>query len=114
MRKNNMTKHDDGLEKELQAKGKTAPRITPDHVDATIVDEAFYTFPGTTVTICLLTLKNGFSVTGESAAASPENYDREIGNRIARDNARDKIWALEAYLLKQGMYDEAHEEGEEE
>lgn len=98
-----MTKHDDELEQELQTKGKTAPRITPDHVDSKIVDEAYFTFPGTTVTVCLLTLENGFSVTGESAAASKENYDEEIGNKIARSNARDKIWALEAYLLREKL-----------
>lgn len=101
-----MTKHDDELEKELQEKGKNAPRIKPEQVDAKIKEEQFYTFPGTTVTVCLLTLENGFSVTGVSAAASPENYDEEIGNRIARDNARDEIWKLEAYLLKEKMHNE--------
>lgn len=111
-----MTKHDDELEKELQEKGKNAPRITPAIVDSKIVGEAFYTFPGTTVTICLLTLENGYSVTGESAAASIENYDKEIGDRIARDNARDKIWHLEAYLLKQNIWEEENgtEDAEEE
>lgn len=102
-----MTKHDDALEKELQAKGKNAPRITPEIVDSKIKSEAYHTFPGTTVTVCLLTLENGFSVTGESAAASPENYDKEIGDRIARENARDKIWALEAYLLREKLSQEA-------
>lgn len=98
-----MTKHDDQLEKELQEKGKTAPRITPDHVDSKIKSEAFYTFPDTTFTVCLLTLENGFSVHGVSAAASPENYDKEIGDRIARENARDEIWKLEAYLLREKL-----------
>jgi hypothetical protein len=57
-------------------------------------------FPGTTLTVCALTLRNGFHVVGESAAASPENFDAEIGKKIARDNARSKIWALEGYLLR--------------
>jgi hypothetical protein len=57
-------------------------------------------FPNTTLTVCALTLKNGFHVVGESAAASPENFDQEIGRKIARDNARSKIWALEGYLLR--------------
>lgn len=52
------------------------------------------------MTICALILKNGFVVTGESAAASPENFDAEIGQKIARDNARNKIWQLEGYLLR--------------
>ena len=98
-----MTKHDDALERELQAKGKTAPRVTSEMVDKIIVGEQYYTFPGTTFTVCLLTLENGFSVHGTSAAASPENYDKEIGDRIARENARDEIWKLEAYLLREQL-----------
>ena len=96
-----MTKHDEAaIEAEIQAKGKTAPRLTPAHIDAQILAEQFHVFPGTTLTVCALTLKNGFHVVGESAAASPENFDEEIGRKIARDNARSKIWALEGYLLR--------------
>ena len=93
--------HDEqAIEAEIQAKGLTAPRLTPDHIDAQIADVAFYVFPGTTLTVCAMTLKNGFIVTGESAAASPENFDVEIGRKIARDNARNKIWAFEGYSLR--------------
>ena len=88
------------IEAEIQAKGKTAPRLTPDHIDSQIVSEAYYVFPGTTLTVAALMLRNGFQVVGESAAASPANFDEEIGRKIARDNARGKIWALEGYLLK--------------
>ena len=86
-------------EHETKAKGLAAPRITPEYVDAQIVGEQYYVFPGTTVTVCCLRLYNGFSVIGESACASQENFDREIGERIARENARRKIWALEGYVL---------------
>lgn len=88
------------IEAEIQAKGLTAPRITPQQVDDAIVGEAYYVFPGTTLTICALTLRNGFQVTGESASASPENFDAELGRKIARTNARSKIWALEGYRLR--------------
>ncbi len=88
------------IEQEIQNKGLNAPRLTPQHIDAQIVKESYYVFPGTTLTICALTLRNGYHVTGESAAASPENFDAEIGKKIARDNARGKIWALEGYLLR--------------
>jgi hypothetical protein len=88
------------IEAELQTKGLNAPRLTPQLIDATIKSEAYHVFPGTTMTVCALTLRNGFQVIGESAAASPENFDAAIGRRIARDNARNKIWALEGYLLK--------------
>jgi hypothetical protein len=93
------------IEKEIVDKGLTAPRITPSDIDAKISKEYYHIVPGTTLTICVLTLENGFTVTGESAAASPENFDEEIGRKIARDNARDKIWALEGYLLKQKLYE---------
>ena len=91
------------IEQEIQAKCLNAPRITPSHINSVIVDEQYYVFPKTTLTVCCLTLKNGFNVTGESAAASLENFNEEIGRKIAKEKARDKIWALEAYLLKDNL-----------
>jgi hypothetical protein len=96
-----MAGHDEkAIEKEIQDKGLNAPRLTPDKIDAAIAGEDFHVFPGTTMTVCALKLKNGFVVIGESAAASPENFNEEIGRKIARENARNKIWALEGYLLR--------------
>jgi len=92
-------------ENEIQEKGLTAPRITPMHIDGVIVNEDYHVFNGSQLTVCCLTLKNGFTVTGESACASPENFDVKIGRRIAKENARDKVWALEGYLLKQKLAD---------
>lgn len=88
------------IEAEIKTKGLNAPRLTPDMIDATIVGEDYHVFPGTTMTVCALKLRNGFVVIGESAAASPENFDAAIGKRIARDNARNRIWALEGYALR--------------
>ena len=95
------------IEKEIQKKGLTAPRITPEHIDATIRDRDYHIFKDGTLTVCCLTLKNGFTVTGESACASPENFDAEIGRNIAFKNARDKIWALEGYLLKEKLFQQS-------
>lgn len=95
-----MTINEQELEKEIQDKGLNAPRLTPDLIDAQISATAFHVFPDSCMTVCCLTLKNGFNVVGESACASPENFNAEIGNKIAFDNARQKIWALEGYLLK--------------
>lgn len=91
---------DDAIEKEIVAKGLTAPRITPTDVTMAIVGEQFIVFPGSQTTVCELTLANGFRVTGESACASPENFDAEIGQKIARENARNKVWAFLGYELK--------------
>lgn len=102
-----MSKDETAIEAEIQAKNLNAPRLTPEHIDNRILAEQFHVFPGTTMTVCCLTLKNGFQVIGESAAASPENFDAEIGQKIARSNARDKIWALEGYLLKNRLAEHA-------
>ena len=92
------------IEKIIQAKGLTAPRLTPDYITNTIAKKAFHVFEGTCSTVCCLTLKNGFNIIGESACASPENFDTEIGEKIAFENARDKIWLLEGYLLKELLH----------
>ena len=92
------------IEEEIVKKGLTAPRITPERLDEVIKDEAYHVFEGSQLTVCCLTLENGFTVTGESACASPENFNAELGRKIARDNAKNKVWALEGYLLKQSLY----------
>ena len=107
------------LEKEIQAKGLTAPRVTPADIEANITSAFYFTAAegvegasghlpnsvraGTALsllTFCVLVLRNGFTVTGESACASPENFDAEIGRQIARDNAAAKIWPLMGYELR--------------
>ena len=71
------------IEKEIQEKNLNAPRLTPDLIDATIRDKTFHVFGETCLTVCCLTLQNGFTVTGESACASPENFNAEIGEKIS-------------------------------
>ena len=122
---------DQAIEQEIQAKGLTAPRVTPADVEENIASEYYFTgadgylgaecgrryvdtdagtlvnleavpFPTALglLTFCVLVLRNGFTVTGESACASPENFDAEIGRKIARQNAIDKVWPLMGYALK--------------
>lgn len=108
---------DKAIEQEIQAKGKTAPRITPADIDAAIAGEFTFTVGNAAralncpvseaanlLTICVLTLQNGFTVTGESACASPENFDAEIGRKIARDNAKQKLWPLLGFELKARLH----------
>lgn len=117
---------DAAIEKEIQDKVLTAPRITPADIEANIDREHYFTtaegvfgaltelhegrLPETAVhgslallTFCVLVLKNGFTVTGESACASPENFDAELGRKIARRNAEAKIWPLMGYALKERL-----------
>jgi len=123
---------DAAIEQEIIAKGKTAPRITPDDIEANIISEHYFTaadgvagaftnaqvaqgrgvHPGEIgqlktelrlLTFCVLVLRNGFTVTGESACASPENFDAEIGRKVARTKAVEKIWPLLGYALKERM-----------
>ena len=116
----------DNIEQEIQAKGLTAPRVTPADIESNIASEHYFVasdaiqhdnavnhaakdiggwvLGGTQLlTFCVLQLRNGFTVTGESACASPENFDPEIGRKIARENAVNKVWMLEGYLLKQAL-----------
>ena len=91
-------------EEMIQERNLNAPRLNPQHIEDTIVKAEFHRLTGV-LTVCVLTLKNGFTVTGESACASPENYNEEVGNKIARENAAEKIWVLEGYLLKQRLFE---------
>lgn len=92
------------LEKELQQKGLNAPRLSPTMISETILTEQYYIFPGTVLTVCCLTLKNGYNVIGQSAPVSTENFDETIGRRIAKQEAIQKIWPLEGYLLKERQH----------
>lgn len=120
--------NDQSIEQEIQAKGLTAPRITPADIEANIAREHYFTGwqgaqlaywaesdpvnpkpvegepdkdgPLSLLTFCVLVLHNGFTVTGESACASPENFDAELGRKIARQNAVAKVWPLMGYELR--------------
>ena len=133
--------NDQQIEQEIQAKGLTAPRVTPEDVEANITGEVYFTAadgyrnspcydpnghaheplpvpaPLELLTFCVLVLRNGFTVTGESvlvlrnsftvtgesACASPENFDAELGRKIARQNAINKVWSLMGYALKERL-----------
>lgn len=119
-----MTKPTQSLESAIVAAGATkAPRVTPADIEANIASEWYFSAnDGATadgihsaanadegdatpaaldlLTFCVLVLRNGFTVTGESACASPENFDAAIGRRIARENAVAKVWPLMGYELR--------------
>lgn len=119
------------IEQEIQAKGLNAPRITPADIEANIASEHYFTAydgrigaiknqayvgcevptpadtdiaPLRLLTFCVLVLRNGFTVTGESSCVSPENFDAEIGRKIARQNAVAKIWPLMGYALRDKLH----------
>ena len=119
---------DNSIEQETQAKGLAAKRVTPADIEANIASEHYFTAadgvigqqaiktiedawdieapaPLHLLTFCVLVLQNGFTVTGESACASPENFNAEIGRRIARENAVNKIWPLMGYELRSKLAD---------
>jgi len=75
--------------------------LTLADIDALIVAEDYHVFPGTTITVCCLTLQNGYTVTGEAACVSAHMFDAELGRMHARNKAREKIWELEGYLLRE-------------
>lgn len=98
---------DAGFEREKLAKGLTAPRVTPESIDRKIVDASYHVWVGTTLTVCILTLENGYTVVGHAACSSPENFDAELGRKLSYEHARDQIWALEGYLLRENLHIEA-------
>jgi hypothetical protein len=99
-----------------------APRITPADIAAAIFSEHYFTGDDgvqgafnrsdknfgsiptpaslSLLTFCVIVLHNGFTVTGESACASPENFDVGIGQRVARQKAIEKVQSLLGYELK--------------
>jgi hypothetical protein len=110
---------DAAIEQAIRAVGADkAPRVTPADIEANIVSKHYFTAaqgvsgaqyvihdankrgPLSLLTFCVLVLRNGFTVTGESACASPENFNAEIGRHIARENAVAKMWPLMGYELK--------------
>ena len=109
------------IENEIQAKGLTAPRVTLADIETNIASEHYFVggdgvygaarkagdieiqqFPQSLdlLTICVLVLKNGFTVVGTSACASPENFDAELGCKIAKKAAVDQVWPLMGYELR--------------
>lgn len=112
---------DDAIEREIVEKGLTAPRVTPADIEANIASAHYFTAsqavagagyvihnpnergPLSLLTFCVLVLRNGFTVTGESACASPKNFDAELGRKIARANAVNKMWPLMGYALKEKL-----------
>lgn len=97
-----------GLEDRDAAAGavQKAPRVTLDQIKTLIASERY--FVDDTLTICVLTLSNGYKVTGESAAADPVNFNSELGRKIAKDKATAEIWPLAGFLLRDQLHREEH------
>ncbi len=93
-------------EKQIQEKGLNAPRLSPEKIDSKIASFSYCILPSGKSIVCEILLTNGFTVRGDSAVVSKENFNKEIGKEIAYQNARKKIWELEAYLLQEKLYQE--------
>src|SRR5690554_4756646 len=108
------------IQLEIETEGFHAPRVTPADIEAEIASEHYFTaldgvLTGASVdtatadalsllTFCVLVLKNGFTVTGESACVSSENFDAEVGRQVARQKAVEKIWPLMGYALREQLH----------
>lgn len=120
------------IEQEIQSKNLNAPRLKPADIDAVIVSEHYFTAAQgeakaledgafvngslngaalrpipellSQITFCVLILKNGYKISGVNhSGVSPENHDPELGRKLAYENARNKVWELEGYLLKEKL-----------
>ena len=108
-----ITDNERDIEAQIQHLRLDAPRLNPQHIEtlALSAEIEYHVFHGTQ-TVCSLCLPNGFTVIGQSAPVSPENFNEAIGQRAAWQNARDKLWELEGYLLRVIL--DARENDEEE
>jgi N4 Gp49/Sf6 Gp66 family protein len=88
------------MEGRAMTDGIPLDKITMDHLEGLIKDEEYHLFPGSSLTVCCLTLENGWHATGESACVKPENFNADLGRTIARTRALNSVFALEGYLLR--------------
>lgn len=103
--------NDQAIEQQIQAKGLTAPRVTPEDIAANIhhIETLKHvTQSGQVFRWAILVMQSGFGVVGEpSVAVSPENDDAEIGEQVAFDNSREEMWPLMGFALKQKLHEQA-------
>ena len=104
-----MNHNEQAIEQEIQAKGLNAPRLRPSDLDANIDNVEYVkhvSAGGQILRWAVITTKSGFAVTGRpSVAISPANDNREIGEKVALDNARAELWPLMGYHLHQDMHE---------
>lgn len=95
---------DSDIQDQIEKKGLNGPRIKPsDVVDQ--INKIQWVQEGV-LTICIITMQNGFIVTGESACADPDNFDETVGKEVAKRNAMNKIWPLLGYALREKLFRE--------
>lgn len=113
-----MSNTDEAIEQEIQAKGLTAPRVTPADIEANIASEHYFTaldgVEGATgvwdgcdsyalglITICVLITRNGMRLVGvNEGPVSIQNFDADMGRRMARQKAIDQLWPMLGYELR--------------
>lgn len=81
----------------------TGQRVTKQAIENRIESIAYMVIPDTTVTICHISLDNGFSVRGESACVDPSNFNKELGEKYSYENAFEKLWAFFGFLLAENL-----------
>lgn len=91
-------------ELQAQADAKGAVFVNESKLKASIAKVDFMVHPGSCLTICVITMLNGYTVTGESACADPKMYDAEIGQKFAFAAAERKMWPLLGYALRDELF----------
>lgn len=81
--------------------------VSKEYVESIITRVEYINPEGTALTLCLLHCKNGFICVGESACAVPSRYDPALGQKYSYENAFDKLWAHEGYVLKTKRYEQS-------
>ena len=92
-------------EEQIKEASCNAPRLTPADIDKVIVGVTYTMLPSEKCMVCEITLRNGFTVRGESSVVSKENFRENLGKAYSHKKAHDQIWQLEAYLLQQRLFE---------
>ena len=86
-----------------------APRVSLEQVHAAIKKETYTVLPDGKTTICQLTLDNGFTVEGQSACVSIENFSKELGEKYSKERALNKVWEFLGFRLSDRLSDEGRD-----
>lgn len=93
------------------------PRVTLADIEANVANEYYVnaavavisTYEQTcnpalnVLTLCFVVTKAGFTIVGKSAPADPANFDKALGEKLAREDAIRQLWPLMGFALRERL-----------
>lgn len=79
--------------------------VTRESLDSLVArSNVEYAVFGNKLTVAVITLPSNFKVTGEASCVDANNFDKALGEKYALENAVEKLWELEGYLLANDLH----------